>query len=73
MYGTISTVDGFPEYAAHATLAEAEAFAENVAREGAPCRVMLLMREYMAEETLPQPMNRVYATGPGPHKEAHGW
>jgi hypothetical protein len=73
MYCTISMIDGFPECADHNTLPEAEAFATDVAREGASCRVVAVIREYPTDGELAQAMSALYKTAPNMHKEAYGW
>ena len=73
MYCTISMLDGFPECVDHNTLAEAEDFAADVAREGVSCRVVAVIREYPADGQLPEAMSALYKIAPSMHKEAYGW
>ncbi len=73
MYCTISMIDGFPEYAEHASLAEAEAFAAEVSGQGFSCRLMLLLREYRAEDMFPCPLGAIHALPLTAHTEACGW
>ena len=73
MYCTITMIDGMPELAEHATLAEAEAFASDVASEGNGCRIAAVVREFLPVDDPARPMGTIYGTGPAMWKEARGW
>ena len=73
MYCTITMIDGTPELAEHTGLAEAEAFATDVASEGYGCRVMAVVRDFAPVDDPARPMGTIYGTGPTMWKEAHGW